>query len=623
MPDGTAAPDFHAYGGAAPAHLLPLRILATTDLHMHVLPYNYLADRPCDRHGLARTASLVRRMRAEHPNCLLFDNGDVLQGSPMGDYVGEVRGVGAEAAHPAIAAMNALGYDAAALGNHDFNYGLAFLRKSVGQAKFPFLSANLRIFRGTAIRPYTILNSRLKDRLGRCHAVRIGVVGFLPPQTCDWDQDLSAKLACDDILDTANRIVPEMRAAGAELIVALAHSGIGPAKPEAGMENAATALAGIDGIDVVIAGHTHQVFPGPQIAAAPGIDPQRGTLAGKPAVMAGYGGSHLGVIDLELQRDPAGKVRIAAFSVNVEAVDSTLPPDDRVAAPARRAHHATLRHYRRRIGHTALPLNSYFSLIGIDPGLQLVNMAQRWHVQNRLRGTEWEALPVLSAAAPFRAGGRGGPDHYTNVPAGALTLRSLADLYQFPNRVCAVCLDGAQLAAWISRSAGMFRQIAPNSRDAPLIDPAFPCYNFDVVDGVEWEIDLAAPNSPDGTTGRIRNLRRDGRPIHPEDRFILATNTYRFAACGVFGSILAGNRMVLRDNSLTRNVLRNYIRSQKHLEINASGNWHFAPMPGTTVLLETSPEAPRHLNWLNRSSGRRVEFAHMTPEGFAALRLHL
>lgn len=269
---------------------LSLRILATTDMHMHVLPYNYLTDRPCNRVGLARTASQIALRRAEAPNSLLLDNGDFLQGSPLGDFVAGLDGSAPRQPHPAIAAMNALRYDAATLGNHDFNFGLPFLRRALAQAEFPFVAANLHMRRGPELRPYVILTRDFLDRAGRPVSLRIGIAGFLPPQTAEWDRDLAAHIACGDIVESARAILPRMRAEGAELVIALAHSGIGPARHSPRMEHAATALAALEGIDVVIAGHSHQVFPGPQIAPAPGIDPARGTLAGKPAVMAGCQG---------------------------------------------------------------------------------------------------------------------------------------------------------------------------------------------------------------------------------------------------------------------------------------------------------------------------------------------
>ncbi|SFA60069.1 Calcineurin-like phosphoesterase [Paracoccus halophilus] len=388
---------------------LTLRILATTDLHMHVLGYDYFANRPAPHLGLSRTAALISRARDAVPNCLLFDNGDFLQGSPMGDYLAEASEAGNRRIHPAIAAMNALDYDAATFGNHDFSYGLGFLRRTVEAAGFHYVASNLSVSKPLPSVPELILRRRFRDHCGQPQDLRIGVLGFLPPQTVEWEPGLKADARIEDILTAARAGISRLRAAGSDLIVALSHSGIGALEPAPMMENASTALAALPGIDVVIAGHTHRVFPAPDHPAGPGIDTARGTLAGKPAVMAGFWGSHLGIIDLDLQRE-AGGWRIAAATSRAEPVSGT--EDHRaVATPALAAHRETLRHFRRRVGRTERPLSSYFTLIGNDPGLRLVAMAQRWHVRHALRGTRWQGLPILSAVAPFRAGGRGGPQH--------------------------------------------------------------------------------------------------------------------------------------------------------------------------------------------------------------------
>ncbi|WP_299839524.1 bifunctional 2',3'-cyclic-nucleotide 2'-phosphodiesterase/3'-nucleotidase [uncultured Paracoccus sp.] len=617
-------------GWTADTATLALRIMATTDMHMHVLPYNYLADKPSTRLGLARTASLIEARRSEVANSLLLDNGDFLQGNPLGDYIAEVRGVSSRSPHPAIAAMNAMGYDAGTLGNHDFTFGTGFLRRVLNGAAFPVTVANLMPRSGPGFSPWLMLERKLVDGYGTAYPIRIGVIGFAPPQTVDWDRNLGNELASEDILDSARRLLPRLRAAGADLIIALAHSGIGPIEPTPRIENAATALAALPEIDVIIAGHTHQVFPDPQFPPQPGADPLRGTLMGKPAVMAGFGGSHLGVIDLQLARSDEGSWRVADFTVAAEAVESKHLPLRRIYSTTIGAHRETLRHIRRRVGRTEAPLNSYFALIGQDPGLRLVAMAQRWHVRRMLRDTEWANLPILSAVAPFRAGGRGGPEYYTDVPIGALTLRNLADLYFYPNRICAIEVTGAQLSGWLERSAGIFQQMQPGLADQPLIDPDFPSYNFDVIDGLGWKVDLTRPRRfhPNGQlldpeTSRIRNLTHHGRPVADEDRFLLATNSYRLATCGLFGPLVGKNRVVLDDEAMTRDVLRRYVRRRRRVLPLDSQHWEFLPVDGASAIFETGPLAVKHLARLENTSDYKAECAGETEDGFIRIRLNL
>ena len=633
MADGSGCLDLAISTDTGAATRVALRIMATTDMHMHVLPYNYIADRPSARLGLARTAALIEQRRAERPGSLLFDNGDFLQGNALGDYVAETEQPRDRSIHPAVAAMNSVGYDAATLGNHDFNYGVGFLRRALARAEFPVTVANARMRHGPATRPWLILDRVLSDQDGRRWPLRIGVIGFLPPQTAVWYGGLGEELVCEDIIEAARRELPRLRAAGADLVVALAHSGLGSATPPPRSDNAAAALAALPGVDVVIAGHTHQVFPGPDIAAAPGIDPERGTLSGKPAVMAGFGGSHLGLIDLDLERATGAEGpqwRIADFHSRAEPVSDSLPALNRVARPALPAHRAAVRHYRRRIGRTDEHLHSFFSLIGDDRALRLVTMAQRWHVRRQIRGSQWERLPILSAAAPFRAGGRGGPDHYTDVPPGTLTLRNLADLYFFPNHLRAVVITGTELEGWLERSASLFMQVAPGDRDVPLINPDFPSYNFEVIDGVTWEIDLSRPArfDPDGglrhpEAHRIRDLRHRGQPVAAADRFILVTNSYRLAACGLFRSSAPSGPVLLDEPTLTRDVLRAYIRHCRALRPAPARSWRFAPLPGATVLFETSPEAVAHLDSLAADTDLRIDHVGNTDSGFAIMRLTL
>ncbi|WP_051416119.1 bifunctional 2',3'-cyclic-nucleotide 2'-phosphodiesterase/3'-nucleotidase [Paracoccus sp. J55] len=607
-----------------PGDALDLRILATTDLHMHVLGYDYFADRPSGRLGLSRAAALIAKARQSAPNCLLFDNGDGLQGSPMGDYLAEAGALGPRQPHPAIAAMNALRYDAATVGNHDFSFGLGFLRRTLDEAEFPIVASNLRPRRPLPVQNHILLERQFRDRRDRPQRLRIGVLGFLPPQTVEWEPGLKAEIEVQDILLAARAGIAALRRQGAHLVVALSHSGIGALAPAPMMENAATALAALPGIDLVIAGHTHRVFPSPDHPQGPGIDARRGTLAGKPAVMPGFWGSHLGLIDLRLE--PAGQGwRIADFTCRAEPVGAE-EDHPAVTGPALAAHRRTLRHFRRRIGRTERPLSSYFALIGEDPGLRLVTMAQRWHVRRALRGTRWQDLPILSAAAPFRAGGRGEPQHYTDVPAGRLTLRNIADLYLFPNRICAIRLTGAELHEWLERSASLFLRIEPGKPDQPLIDPEFPSYNFDIIDGLDWQIDLSRPPryAPDGRLAhadsrRIGALSHRSRPVAPDQPFILVTNSYRLSDCGLFAPVAAGRPVLLDGTSRTREVLRRYVARRRVLAPDSRAGWSFRPLPGTSVLFETGPAAARHLDGLSA----RVEPAGMGPDGFLRLRLHL
>ncbi|AMY71948.1 bifunctional 2',3'-cyclic-nucleotide 2'-phosphodiesterase/3'-nucleotidase [Frigidibacter mobilis] len=614
--------------------------METTDLHVHVFPYDYYGDHASESVGLARTAGVVEKCRAEAANALLFDNGDFLQGNPMGDYIAYERGMNPGDAHPIISAMNAVGYDAGTLGNHEFNYGLDFLANALAGAAFPVVSANVATRLGdsptddeTLLPPYVILERMLTDGTGAAHPIRVGVIGFAPPQILTWDSHvLNGRVAMRDIVTAAQSWVPKMRAEGCDLVLALNHSGIGASDWAPGMENASVPLARLPGVDAVMTGHSHLVFPSPTFAGLADVDAERGTLAGKPAVMAGFWGSHLGLIDLLLERNETGW-RVLDFAVEARPV--TKPAQAANPAPAAQGnspvleaaqaeHTATLAYVRRPVGHSSRPLNSYFALVADDPALQLVCAAQRWHVEQALEGTEWQALPLLSAAAPFRAGGRAGPGHFTEVPAGGLALRNVADLYVFPNTIRAVRVTGADLADWLERAAGLFRQLQPGETDQPLLDPDFPSYNFDMIAGLSYEIDPTQParfdergNLRDPDARRIRNLCQAGLPVRPDQAFVIATNSYRAGGGGGFRGTGA-DRIIYEGRNTNRDVLLRYITRQGTICPRVGGTWRLTAPAGTSALFDSSPRAGDHLAYV---SDPRIEAAGPGENGFARFRI--
>ncbi|MBK5933430.1 2',3'-cyclic-nucleotide 2'-phosphodiesterase/3'-nucleotidase [Rhodovulum imhoffii] len=591
-----------------------LRLLETTDLHVHVFPYDYYADRPTDTIGLARTARHADHLRKGASNSVLLDNGDFLQGTPMGDYIAHEKGLRAGDAHPILAAMAAAGVEVATVGNHEFNYGLDFLLTALAGADFPVVCANIATRQGatavqdtTLLPPFVILERPLTDGTGRQRPFRLGVIGFTPPQILTWDRrNLEGRIVVRDIVDTARAFVPQMRKQGADLIVALAHSGIGGSGAWGRQENACIPLAAVDEIDVVFAGHQHLLFPGSSFSGLPDVDAQAGTIHGKPAVMAGCWGSHLGAIDLLLEHGSDGW-RIARHETTLHPIarrhnGKATPLVDsapHVLAAAAAAHDATLAYIRRPVGHTRVALHSYFSLVADTPSVQIVADAQLWHMRQMLADTEHAGLPLLSAAAPYKAGGRGGPEHFTEVAPGGIAMKDIANLYYYPNTVCAVRITGAQLRGWLERSAGLFNQIPPGARDAPLLNPDFSCYNFDTIKGVSYEIDVSRSSRfdplgamADPQARRIRNLRHAGRPVTGDMEFIVATNSYRAGGGGHFPGA-DGSTIVFSAPDTNRDVLLRYIRAQGVVGSAADGNWCLAPLPDTTATFETSPRAAR------------------------------
>ncbi len=617
-----------------------LRIMATTDLHAQIFPYDYYSDQNNDAVGLARTATLVRFARAETGNSVLLDNGDFLQGNPLADYVALECGLQNGKAHPVIAAMNALGYDAATLGNHEFDYGVDFLMRALDGANFPMISANILTKKGadvasdkTLVSPYVLLDKAVTDENGQHHNLRIGLIGFAPPLAMLWDvKSRNSSLFTRDIVQSARALVPEMKRRGADIIIALCHSGIHAAPGSVCLENASAQIATVDGIDAIIAGHTHEVFPGEHHVSQSGIDAALGKLHDTPTVMAGSLGTHLGLIDLVLQRHntrwQVQKSRVQTRPIsknnNTGGTIALVGNDPDVVRAAAKGHAKTLDYIHQPIGKTSGPLHSYFSQITTDTTMSLVTGAQRHFARRALAASDYSHLPILSAASPVKVGGRGGARNYVDIAAGGLAIRHIADLYYYPDIFTIVKITGQELRQWLERSCGAFNQIHPNTRNDMLLNPDFPCYFFDVIKGVTYQIDISKPARYDPAgrllnagSARIVDLSYEGRAVTDTMEFAVATNSYRASGGGNFCGATRGN-VIYEARETNRDVIREYIAREKAVFPTAVPIWTFSALPDTSALFETALAARSRLG---DAHGVRLRDTGITRDGFAQIRI--
>ncbi|WP_254448014.1 bifunctional 2',3'-cyclic-nucleotide 2'-phosphodiesterase/3'-nucleotidase [Ruegeria arenilitoris] len=610
-----------------------IRILATSDIHMNVTGYDYYADCTDTRIGLTRTATLIREARQQAVQndalVLMFDNGDSLQGTPYGQWAAQTI----QHAHPLPQAFAALGYDAVGLGNHDFGFGVAFLEQIAEKATYPILCSNMRY---KALKspwhPYAIL-PRSVVLNGNNEPICIGVLSVLPPQTLQWEaHKLKGKAEVEDIVTSAHHTAANLKQLGCDLVVALAHTGLGADTFENGQENAAIPLAEIDAIDAIIAGHTHLTLPGPGHAGLKHVDHARGLVHDKPVVMPGWAGSHLGIIDLSLKRDQNKKWRVENSQAELRSIQSdvdasTVAEDAEISAFFAAGHVETRAQSAEPVGRITKPLHSYFSYCGSDRSLSLLAEAQAAAVKPFLANTQFADIPVLSAVAPAKFGGRAGPRYYTDVPAGEISMRHVADIHVFPNELRAVLANGTQILDWLEMSAGLFSQL---SKDGPhlLTNPHWTGHNFDILYGATWQIDLSKHarfhcdgSLVDAANSRILDASFNGTPITEDQIFVVVLNNYRANGGGDF-PVAKNPRLISLPSLRIQDALRDYLAGnlQPTLLAETVKPFSFAPMGSRTAILKTGPNARNYIDEL--AEYRPIDLG-LDDEGFMQIQLTL
>jgi 2',3'-cyclic-nucleotide 2'-phosphodiesterase/3'-nucleotidase len=513
-----------AGGGHGRQKTFSLRVLGTTDLHGHALNWDYFTDAEYDdaAHndvGLAKIATLVARARAEkgHDRTLLVDAGDIIQGTQLSYYYARVEPVTGRRSgprHPMALAMNHLRYDAAALGNHEFNYGIPLLRAFQEQCDFPLLAANAvdATTLKPAFPPYLVKDLKVPG----LPPVRVGVLGLTNPGIAVWDKaNVEGRMAFPGLVEQARVYVPKLRALGCDVVFCTDHSGLdggttyGDAVPYP--ENASSQVAAqVPGIDAILVGHTHVERPQTLV-----VNEQTGrtVVLSEPL----YWGMRLSVFDIDLVFE-RGRWHVASVAAEVRNAN-TVEEDPEVAALVRAEHEKVVAYVNQVVGTCTQAMSAAESTYKDTPIIDFINLVQADTVRAALAGTEYAGLPVLSEASPF--------SRTAAIPAGQVSLRDVAGLYVYENTLDAKILTGAQVKDYLEWSAAYFVQTAP---DAP-VDPAkltnaggTPDFSYDVLSGLSYDIDIAQPA---GSRITGLTLTADGQPLDPDARFVLAVNNYR------------------------------------------------------------------------------------------------
>ena len=631
--------------GTLQAATVDLRIIETTDLHGNMMNYDYFKDQYIDTFGLAKTANLIHQAREEVKNSVLVDNGDLIQGSPMADYALN-KGLNKGDIHPVYKALNTLDYVVGNIGNHEFNFGLDFLQKSLAGANFPYVNANVYDAKSNKpfFKQYIILDKKVVDREGKQHSIKIGYIGFVPPQIMQWDKlNLEGKVIVKDITETAKKLVPEMKKQGADIIVAIPHSGVSAEPYKALAENSVYYLTQVEGINAIMFGHSHGVFPSEDFKSLPNTDINTGNINNIPAVMPGQWGSHLGVVDLVIEGDKSNWKVVSGKSQARPIFDSKnkkalVDADKNITKVLKDDHEGTREFVGKPIGKVSTDINSYLALIEDTSALQIISDAQIDYVKQFVQGDpDLDGLPILSAIAPFKAGGRkNDPTAYVDVKKGDLTFRNAADIYLYPNILSAVKITGKEVKEWLECSAGVYNQIDINSsKPQYLINwDKFRTYNFDTIDGVSYEIDITKPARYDGScqlinpeSERIINLTYQQKTIDPNQAFLIATNNYR-AYTGAFPGT-GGKNVKFNSPDDLRVILSayitNYTKKQGQVDVTVDNNWRIAPITSQTKLdirFESSPtdEAKTYIETYSLYPTKFVEKDNL---GFGVYQLNL
>ncbi|HYO62335.1 MAG TPA: bifunctional UDP-sugar hydrolase/5'-nucleotidase [Pyrinomonadaceae bacterium] len=552
---------------AQPAARAWVTILSTTDIHGNIYPLDYYTDRP-DARGLARVSTVVRQARRENPNLLLVDSGDTIQGTPLAYYHNKKNNTPPD---PVMLSMNAMRFDAMAVGNHEYNFGLRVLEKARREAAFPWLSANTyrKGTDETYHRPYVV-----KEVGG----VRVGILGLTTPGVPFWENaENYAGLEFREPVAEAKKWVAVLRnKEKVDLVVVAMHMGLErdlrtgePTPGQVANENAALAVAWrVAGVDVILMGHTHREVPSLVVNSNfvrewLQLGAQDETQAESPryvnAVLltqANYWARHVARVDVYFEKHAEGRWRVAhrqARTIPVEGVAD----DPEILKLAEPYHRETQAWLNSRVAESAKELTAADARLRDTAILDLV---QRVQLET--------GKADVSMAASFNPQAR--------IPAGPVTVRDIASLYVYENTLVVIEVTGRQLKDALEHSARYFRAYEPGKSPAELVDEKIPGYNFDIAEGVAYDLDISRP-----VGSRVLNLSFKGRPVRPEQKFRLATNNYRVNGGGGY-TMYAGAPVLYRSSEEIRELIIAWAERRKQIPTEPTMNWRLLPEAART-----------------------------------------
>ncbi|MCE4957486.1 5'-nucleotidase C-terminal domain-containing protein [Macrococcoides caseolyticum] len=546
-----------------------LSILATTDTHSHISLYDYFLENESKVNGLILAGSKIETIKAENEKqdiaTVVVDNGDILQGNIMADYAAEMR----PDIHPAINMMNEIGYDAGTLGNHEFNYGLDYLKEANSKAQFEMVNCNVKYINGDyVVSPYHILQKVYKDGT----KVTIGITGVVPEQIMMWDEaHLSERVIVEDMYDALFQTSHQLKAQGCDIVIALMHTGLDQEQLEdmRGIENQVYQLTQIDAIDAFVFGHTHQQFPGSDYEGIPQVDAQIGKIFNAYGVQPMCFASHLGRIDLELEKTESGLNVVQGKSQVIELKSSDVVINSHLVSVNEAAHNGVLNYIKRPIGSTTRHHESYFAQVGTSSVVEVIARAGKKAIEEMVLCGQLKIASehIISTSAPIKAG-RDGVNDYIDINPGELTLKDALNIYRFPNKLSVVNVNGKVLREWIEWNVSCFNTMGSPYilKDNKSTAPGFPSYNMDIFYELKYCIDLSreARYSNVGEkindTYRITSLTYRRQPVTDDMQFTVLTTDYRTNFCPILNDSSVIKLQI--DDIEIRQVIMSYIKEK-------------------------------------------------------------
>jgi 2',3'-cyclic-nucleotide 2'-phosphodiesterase / 3'-nucleotidase len=528
-----------------------ISVLATTDLHGNLLPYDYYTARPVDR-GLAKIASLIQDARSQNPNNLLIDCGDTIQGTPLESVYQQYIETGhlplnlafagrALERDPMMLAMNDIGYDAMVVGNHEFNFGLKNLAKARAAADFPWISASIGVDASAAVKPFA---PYFVKTVG---GVKIAIVGITTPSIPDWESEEHYHgYRFENGVEAARRAVAEVRMReNPDVVILAAHSGLDrdpktPATPsgDSHEDMIYQVATEVKGIDAIVFGHTHQQLAELKVGDVLLMQPKNW-------------GMSLGRMDLVLD-NTSGRWKIVSKTSRLIPVNAATPSDAKVLEIARPYHELAERYLNTRIAEAPISLDARLARVEDTALLDAVQQVQLFY-----------SKADVSFASAFNT--------RVTIPKGAVTVRQIAALYVYENELYTIEGTGKMVREALENAARYFQTCSGDCSQGQLINRKVIGYNYDMAQGVDYDIDLTRP-----VGDRIRNLRWHGQPLQDTQPLRIAVNNYRSGGSAGY-STYRGAKIVWRSSEQIRDLVIRYYIDHKELPVKSDGNWRIVP----------------------------------------------